>query len=272
MNQTAEDIAMRLSAEDRACFLASKKPILHFTLQEKKELPLASSKVGGFGYLPKSFVYPSDSETGEPLSLLAQINFQEMPHLTGFPEKGLLAFYINYYDDLNGWDSNKPTRQRGFRVLYFEDTQAVSYTEAEQAAVFSNFGSEPEYPVVYGEMQLSGQLVEQYLVDRNTQFDASYKEQATCVLLGELDEKEIKQVFGMGSHCGGYPFFTQYDPRYTNDLKVYDQLLFQLDSIIFKGIEAEVMWGDMGVGNFFIKPEDLAARKFDDVLFSWDCC
>ncbi|WP_293775969.1 YwqG family protein [uncultured Corynebacterium sp.] len=30
-------------------------------------------------------------------------------------------------------------------------------------------------------------------------------------------------------------------------------------------------WGDGGIGNFYIHPEDLAARNFDKVLFDWDC-
>ena len=44
-------------------------------------------------------------------------------------------------------------------------------------------------------------------------------------------------------------------------------LMFQLDSE-FGG---SVMWGDLGVGSFFIKRKDLKAGNMDDVYFSWDC-
>lgn len=66
-----------------------------------------------------------------------------------------------------------------------------------------------------------------------------------------------------GEHkLGGYPFFTQEEPR--EDDK-FDILLFQLNS------EAGIMWGDMGIGNFFINSDDLRKKNFDNVLYNWDC-
>ncbi len=32
------------------------------------------------------------------------------------------------------------------------------------------------------------------------------------------------------------------------------------------------MWGDCGVGNFFIHPDDLANLRFDKAFFTFDCC
>ena len=52
------------------------------------------------------------------------------------------------------------------------------------------------------------------------------------------------------------------DPRARTDL----ELLFQLDS------DDGVMWGDCGVGNFFITDADLKRRDFSRVLYNWDCC
>ena len=31
------------------------------------------------------------------------------------------------------------------------------------------------------------------------------------------------------------------------------------------------MWGDCGVGNFFINAEDLKRLDFSNVLYNWDC-
>ena len=42
----------------------------------------------------------------------------------------------------------------------------------------------------------------------------------------------------------------------------------QIDS----DLDNDIMWGDMGIANFFITPEDLAAENFDNVLYTWDCC
>lgn len=68
---------------------------------------------------------------------------------------------------------------------------------------------------------------------------------------------------------GGYPYFTQEDPRdYSeNNYQDYTELLFQLDS----DDENEICWGDVGIGNFFIRPEDLKKRDFLKVLYTWDC-
>lgn len=65
-----------------------------------------------------------------------------------------------------------------------------------------------------------------------------------------------------GSSLGGYAIFWNpilmdpADPRFT--LATIDQ-------------DGPCEWGDAGVGNFYIHPDDLAARNFDRVEFAWDC-
>ena len=87
------------------------------------------------------------------------------------------------------------------------------------------------------------------------------------------EEKELFEVYeetfaGDGHKIGGYPFFTQTDPRDEDDeYEEYEVLLFQMDS----DTEADIMWGDMGVANFFIKEKDLRNLDFSDVLYNWDC-
>jgi uncharacterized protein YwqG len=67
---------------------------------------------------------------------------------------------------------------------------------------------------------------------------------------------------------GGFPHFTQGDYRPEG----YSELLLQIDSFDYSnGYENTVMWGDGGVINFFIKPEDLANSDFSDVYIGGDC-
>ena len=68
---------------------------------------------------------------------------------------------------------------------------------------------------------------------------------------------------GSGHKLGGYPYFTQEDPRSAEGM----ELLLQLDS----DDSVNMMWGDVGVGNFFIAPEDLKRGDFSRVAYSWDC-
>jgi uncharacterized protein YwqG len=61
-------------------------------IETKKYMDPWQSKFGGQPYLPKGYPYPKH-ENGKPRQLLAQINFEEMPTLEHFPEKGILQFY-----------------------------------------------------------------------------------------------------------------------------------------------------------------------------------
>ena len=77
---------------------------------------------------------------------------------------------------------------------------------------------------------------------------------------------EDGEDWGGGHKIGGYPGFTQWDPRGEGDS--HDVLLFQLDSD-YHDSEDRVLWGDCGIGNFFINREKL---KNCDVIYNWDCC
>ena len=74
-----------------------------------------------------------------------------------------------------------------------------------------------------------------------------------------------------GHKLGGYPCFTQCDPRENSaEYSKYDTLLLQIDSDYSNG-GTKVMFGDSGVCNFFIPGEKLKNRDFSDILYTWDC-
>lgn len=78
----------------RSQLKATVKPYVEIKAHLTREVNLWQSKFFGFPYLPKDFSYPTTPE-GDYLHLLAQINFQEFPQLEGFPQKGILQFYIS---------------------------------------------------------------------------------------------------------------------------------------------------------------------------------
>ena len=82
------------------------------------------------------------------------------------------------------------------------------------------------------------------------------------------EDKEIgKKLFDGGHKIGGFPNFTQSDIREVGD---YEILLLQIDS---EGTEKnEIIWGDCGVANFFIREKDLKELNFEKVIYNWDCC
>lgn len=83
----------------------------------------------------------------------------------------------------------------------------------------------------------------------------------------QIMEEHYEIASGQGSKLGGYPFFTQEDPRAYEEYTEYDTLLLQIDTEEDLGI----MWGDAGVANFFIAKENVTKRDFSKVLYNWDC-
>ena len=88
------------------------KPYIKIKTQLTRNTTWWQSKIAGFPYLPKNVSYPKTSQ-GDYLYLLAQINFAETPPLEGFPQKGILQFYISK-DDLYGCDVYNLKNNEGF--------------------------------------------------------------------------------------------------------------------------------------------------------------
>ncbi|WP_338753136.1 YwqG family protein [Bacillus sp. FJAT-52991] len=228
---------------------------------------LFESKFAGHPYLPKHIEHPKD-EHGVPLRLLAQINFAEVPSIEHFPEKGILQFYIAGNDDLFGMDFDNPTDQTNFRILYHSD---ITMDESELVTDFSYMEEDDEeYFPVGKEGKLSFTLDEEPISDEDYRF-----EQLSIDLEQKTnDGTELWDVYaecfaGTGAKIGGYPFFTQEDPRsYEEKYQQHNILLLQIDT----DDDLDIMWGDSGVGNFFIKKEDLEKLDFSNVMYNWDCC
>jgi uncharacterized protein YwqG len=86
----------------------------------------------------------------------------------------------------------------------------------------------------------------------------------------ELYNIEFYEEYGeIGGHrVGGYPMFTQGDPRDNEQYKNYTVLLLQIDTDKTLGGKREITWGDNGVANFFITSEALEKLDFTKVLYS----
>lgn len=266
---------------NKTMFSTTLKPIIALNL-EAKSTTIFESKLGGIPYFPKNIEYPR-SEDGLPLKLLAQINFEEIPFLEGFPQTGIIQFYINIYDNFYGLDFKNPISQKNFRVIY-HDKIDMNETSIYNIPEFPKH-IEESFPI-NGEFKLSGAIKEMPLTLYDFRFDEKYISifntkmevpiNDTSNLSSYLNEYEYDTVFKdfgiSGSHLGGYPYFTQEDPRNSYGFEDYSVLLFQLDSYSNKYSQNSfVLWGDNGIGNFFITPEQLKNLDFTKVLYNWDC-
>ena len=97
------------------------RPVVRFTLGETAATTPYQSKIGGTPYLPKNAGYPHHTKKTHPLTLAAQINFAEVPHLPGFPEHGILQVFIDGLSYNMGWDFENQSAQAGWRIVYYPE-------------------------------------------------------------------------------------------------------------------------------------------------------
>lgn len=224
-----------------------------------------SSKFGGEPYWPKDMKYP-ESKSGNKLTLLAQLNINEFPNLPDFPKSGILQFFIED-DDVYGLDFYRPIEEiikapSGYRVVYhsiIERDESLLENGLPKAHKESCLPLSREY-------RLESVLDKEIPSPRDFRYKnyakEPYKEE------GALADYIYDNFTSTGCKIGGYAFFTQEDPRINGEDDNW-VLLFQMDSE-FLG-DDEIMWGDLGVANFFIEKEALKKNDFSRVWYNWDC-
>lgn len=232
----------------------------------KEDLTLEQSKFGHYPCMPLDFDYPRDS-AGNFMYPLAQINCKEMPALEGYPDSGYLQFYISGSDDVYGLDFDDPQSQKNFRVLYFEEKEVTKY---KSDFSFLDDIMNTDMTPVHKPHSLTFLLKDEYVGIGDVHYDESAVNLFTIAksypsISEKLEETAYEDFSSNGHKMGGYAYFTQSDPRGYNDKFKNYILLFQLDS------DDHIMWGDVGVANFFIDPEDLAKKDFSKVMYNWDC-
>lgn len=268
----------------------NKKPMIEIILSDEKP-NLFQSKFGGVPYLPKDKEVPKNKEN-EQLTLLAQINIDELPENNIYPMKeGILQFWI-LNDDILGLDYDTHLGD-GFKVVYYKEIDK-SVTEEEILEKYKPYKDEDSYFPIEGEFSLNFKLTDGYFSDSNDDFREivdremkkfydENKDKYSEILkiydkenqlnyweiwdILEEDKKIGKKLFGAGHKIGGFPDFTQSDIREVGD---YEILLLQIDSD--RTEKNEIMWGDCGIANFFIREKDLKEFNFNKAIYNWDCC
>lgn len=250
---------------------ATQKPIVHFSLENKKT-KLFDCKIGGSYYVPDNETPPVDEITRTPLYLLVQINFSQIKATTPFPEKGLLQIFITGDDDLYGLDFDYPTIQERWNIRYYEDIPQSVTSENVYTPII---GEQTQLPFEK-EYKLKAHKAKQVMTMADYRFDERFTASCSKYMktnqhsVNDLDEdlynRLSDKIQTYSCQIGGYPTFTQYDPRERMKENAPQILLFQLDTV------EDIMWGDSGVANFFISEEDLKNKDFSNVLYNWDCC
>ena len=265
------------------------KEVIYIKAEKADDLSLEESKFGGFPFVPLGGAIPTNAE-GNQLALLAQINCAQLPENNMYPSDGWLQIWC-LEDEMYGFWSDTIQPETNQKVLYIPaGTQGEPLERV--VAMYQPYVSEDcpvwfinEQGAIWG-MRLSfthGQQGSTYADGRFRdlfldRWNKRYPEQAVENFY-DLPDEIFENVVDIhdGSDCahqlGGYPYFTQYDPRYERDsteLTKYTEVLFQIDSQF--DTEWDMCWGDAGVRNFFISRENLEALDFSDLLYNFDCC
>lgn len=264
-------------------------------------LSVFTSKIGGKPFWLQSEPYPVNKD-GQPLFMLSQINFAEMPRLDGFPQSGLMQWFINVVDIIGWcdayhvqyWEEDTFDLPRIDDFSFREESWGKYLIDKQGSAIKSyRFGDTDiqieelaiDLPIVPNdlELQLTGELAEMLITYSDYHFEK--------IILDELRQKNIYEdlvwdylldQFNVESYdgchqLGGYPYHTQHSPLTDKpELEGYE-LLFQIATEDcrsrpeWKNKAVWIGWGDTGLAQLFIHPDDLKRKDFSKVFFSWDC-
>lgn len=246
------------------------KPCIALDIVDEPVGPDAHSSIGGRPSLPSDMQWPVD-ENGKPMIFLAQLNFAELPQLKGYPDTGLLSFFVQD-EDIQGC-AFPSIGDQGFKALYHRDTKKL-----ERHPV-------PDQPADYVPMSrtlaaegrpLQGRAAMGPLTNNGMEVAEMTKGwYPDCPTdLWDQFADDLLNAKPAQIYIGGHPDFIQYDirsPKAVPDYTAYTEVLLQMGFVYNKDRDIEVCWGDAGEACFLITKEDLAARRFDRVAYSWDC-
>ncbi|MGL5939503.1 MAG: YwqG family protein [Waterburya sp.] len=262
---------------------ATVKPYIKIQTHLTQTTSWWQSKIAGFPYLPKNFDYPK-TEQGDYLDLLAQINFEEIPSLKGFPTQGILQFYLAKNGSY-GKDFYNQKNQSEFRVLYFPNPTL------NEENIITNFDFLPTLWESNNDYVIPFYVCPSYSPHRNDCFSLKFALNFAPISCADYQFEQLigsdiwdvlsdnnyqlenwyQSRFMSGHKLGGYAKFTQDDPREFLDEEEPYVLLFQIDSDDSAFEKIYIQWGDIGVCNFWIKESALKKCDFSEILYHWDC-
>lgn len=241
-------------------------------------IPIGASKLGGTPDVPVGFAWPE--WRGKPLGFVAQIDLAEVAvHLADspLPQTGLLAFFYEPSQEAWGFD---PRDAGAWRVVWFDGgslRRATVPSGVPQDARYKACRLLPAPRLSYPEPDsLASRLAG--IPDADKELYAGFlrlRREADPTghqLLGHADpvqnEMELEcQLVTNGLFTGDRSGW--HDPR-RKELEPGAAdwiLLLQIDSDDAAGM----MWGDVGCLYYWIRKQDLAARRFDKVWMIFQC-
>lgn len=250
-----------------------------------------ASKIGGRPFLPAGAHWPEFADTQEdvtrPLSFFCQLNLAELaPFDTEglLPKAGLLLFFYDCGAFRWGFD---PEDAGAAQVLYFEDTTGfvpfdipegldAGYVMPELALTFRCAPSYPNYEEfdIHSSLDCDWEDYDKILEKLGADPDQDPEDHKVLgyadIIQGEMLTECERTARGL--YCGDPESYQNTPEDESADILEWAgdwTLLLQLGTIAADGFEW--MFGDCGLLYYYIRKEDLAARRFDRIWFSLQC-
>lgn len=250
------------------------------------------TRIGGLPLVPQNFVYPyfTDPEDGvsRPLSFLAQIDLAEIAPLDReqlLPDHGILSFFYELENEPWGYS---PEHIGCAKVYWFEEASALRETPlpdsldpafvipqiAVETGAFADYPDYTEGGEHFGLDAIlpdSDRAYEQYQELRTAEF----ADDTRTKLLGYADIVQDDMLYQCEYIARGYSLadgMPDIPADKEAEIAAHETdwvLLFQFDSVDTE--DFELMLGDCGRIYFYIRKEDLAARRFDRVHLILQC-
>lgn len=222
------------------------------------------SYVGGRPFLPTGASWPTDDDRHE-LVFLAQVNFQEVPHLgPGWPRDGLLQWFCGD-DDTYGldWDDAGQPRPEAGGFVRWVPAQQLGSPEGG-----------PDGPVPEAEFSpllTTGPVAVRFRLDRDLpSFNEVYESggERWEALADAYDELSVDDDFSPagGDKVGGWPNFVQ-AATFPASERPAARAVLQLDAET--GAFSE--WGDVGCAHVVGVPSELAEGDLSSFVWDWAC-
>ncbi|WP_369217163.1 YwqG family protein [Streptomyces flavofungini] len=243
-------------------------------------------QLGGEPRLPESVEWPVWEGQGA-LSFIASVDCAALPSGAldiPFPDSGTLAFF--YYDgQLDDEEEafvevDAPETWAGARVVFIpagakasrRDTphELEAYPHVPLAARVELTVAEPTHPQIQEALAPHATAFQEYehpvCDEKFTDALWRYDEEAGHQLGGTPQSVQDPVELEVARAALG-PGTDWHDPRLVDEMREW-VLLAQFDT----DDAADMMWGDGGCLYWLIRRDDLAERRFEKALFTWQCC
>lgn len=268
-----EAVSSRLGPAVAAFFEAYEKRRVVLSIGSDAELKATGSYIGGHPFVSSSedFSWPLNGNSGKPLTFLMQVNLAEIPRLEGFPESGLIQWWIRGDDEAYGLNFDEGATGREGLLVKLYSADELSESASSPRDPIPNRVDEDELGPLWGTEPYS-------LLGTETLSFPSYEESTigseAFDLFSELREELEEDPAGVfralepSTQLGGYPAFAQGDPRQADGSQ--EPLILQLDSIELDG-EDVVLWGDGGSAQLFGYLDALRRSDSSGLWWDWAC-